>query len=136
MMTPHITALDHLVLTVRDVEAMCAFYAEVLGMEILTFAEGRKALRFGAGKINLHPISAPFEPHAKQPALGAADLCFIVRQDVQTLAEALQARGIVLLGPPVVRTGAVGAILSIYFYDPEGNLIELANYLHEEALLK
>lgn len=122
-----IDSLDHLVLTVRDVEASCAFYGRVLGMATLTFGEGRKALAFGAQKINLHPYGREFEPRAQQPTPGSADLCFLTSVPLAEVMRHLAACGVTLLEGPVRRTGAQGPILSVYFRDPDLNLIEVAN---------
>lgn len=124
-----IDSLDHLVLTVKDVEASCAFYARVLGMAVVTFGEGRKALAFGAQKINLHPHGREFEPKAQQPTPGSADLCFLTAIPLEDVMRHLQSCGVTLLDGPVRRTGAQGAILSVYFRDPDLNLIEVSNRL-------
>lgn len=124
-----IERLDHLVLTVADPEATCRFYALVLGMERVEFGAGRLALRFGNQKINLHKAGAEISPFAKRPTPGSADLCFVTRSalgDVRAVLES--AGGEVELGP-VRRTGAMGALLSIYFRDPDGNLIEVSNLI-------
>lgn len=125
--------LDHLVLTVRDIEATCAFYSRVLGMEVVTFGEGRRALRFGAQKINLHQAGREFEPKAAVPTPGSADLCFIVDTPVAETLAALGAAGVTIELGPVRRAGALGEIESIYLRDPDGNLLELARYLGESA---
>ena len=119
--------LDHLVLTVRDVPATCAFYARVLGMTETTFGAGRKALAFGSQKINLHLYRHEFEPKAASPVPGSADLCFVTATPLAQVIEHLQACDVVILEGPVARTGALGPIMSVYFRDPDGNLIEVAN---------
>ena len=121
-----IARLDHLVLTVASIEASLAFYSGVLGMEVVTFGEGRKALRFGAAKINLHETRRTFEPKAKRPTEGSADLCFLVETPLAAIAEELTRNGIAIELGPVQRTGAEGPILSLYCRDPDGNLVELA----------
>ena len=121
--------LDHLVLTVRDVEATCQFYSRVLGMEVVTFGEGRRALRFGTQKINLHQAGAEFEPKAAQPAPGSGDLCFITSVPLAAVMAHLAACGVALALGPVPRTGATGALNSVYLRDPDGNLIEVANQI-------
>ena len=120
--------LDHLVLTVRDVSATCDFYARVLGMTETTFGAGRKALAFGSQKINLHLYRHEFEPKAASPVPGSADLCFITATPLVQVIEHLQACDVAILEGPVARTGALGPITSVYFRDPDGNLIEVANY--------
>lgn len=120
--------LDHLVLTVRDVEASIAFYAAVLGMQPLSFGAGRRALAFGQQKINLHPADAPLAPHAAQPTRGSADLCFVTTAATAELLAHLQAQGVAVEQGPVPRSGALGPITSVYFRDPDGNLIEVSRY--------
>jgi catechol 2,3-dioxygenase-like lactoylglutathione lyase family enzyme len=122
-----LSQLDHLVLTVRDVEASCAFYESVLGMRIVTFGEGRKALRFGSQKINLHQAGREFEPKALCPTPGSADLCFLTDLPLEQVIAHVESCGVAVIEGPVLRTGALGPIRSIYFRDPDGNLIEVAN---------
>ena len=130
MKTPfQIESIDHLVLTVRDIDATCSFYTRVLGMQITTFAGGRKALAFGKQKINLHPFGNEFEPKAAYPTPGSADLCLITTTALSAVIAHLEACGVSIIEGPVVRTGAVGKILSVYFRDPDSNLIEVSNYL-------
>jgi catechol 2,3-dioxygenase-like lactoylglutathione lyase family enzyme len=124
---PAVQSLDHLVLTVRDLAASIAFYTRALGMEEVTFGAGRKALAFGAQKINLHEAGREFEPKADRPTPGSADLCFLTATPVEAYAAHLQALGLAVIEGPVMRTGAQGPIRSIYLRDPDGNLIEIAN---------
>jgi catechol 2,3-dioxygenase-like lactoylglutathione lyase family enzyme len=126
-----IESLDHLVLTVQDVETTASFYARVLGMDIIAFGHGRKALSFGAQKINLHPHGHEFEPKAKRPTPGSADLCFVASVPIADVTAHLAACGVAVLEGPVRRTGARGPIVSVYFRDPDMNLIEVSSY--EEA---
>lgn len=121
--------LDHLVLTVRDVPATCEFYRRVLGMEVVTFGAGRKALRIGRQKINLHQAGDEFEPKARVPTPGSADLCLVVQTPMGEVAARLRELGIDVLEGPVGRTGALGSIESVYIRDPDGNLIELSRYV-------
>lgn len=125
-----ITALDHLVLTVRDIEATCHFYCSVLGMtrEVFRSADGtaRTALKFGVQKINLHAYQAEFEPKSKVPTPGSADLCFLVEEPLSAWQRRLQRYGVAVEDGPVPRTGATGELASIYVRDPDGNLIELS----------
>jgi catechol 2,3-dioxygenase-like lactoylglutathione lyase family enzyme len=123
-----VVSLDHLVLTVRNVEATCAFYASVLGMEVVTFGEERKALAFGSQKINLHEQGKEFEPKAGHATPGSADLCFITDAPLSEVIEQLNSLGVAILEGPVARTGAVGPINSVYFRDPDANLIEVSVY--------
>ncbi len=119
--------LDHLVLTVRDLEATCAFYETVLGMRHESFGQGRTALHFGRQKINLHQAGREFEPKALKPTPGSADLCFLAATPIAEIVAHLEGRGIAIEEGPVARTGAQGPITSVYFRDPDGNLIEVAN---------
>jgi len=125
----HIDSLDHLVLTVADVETTCAFYQRVLGMEVVTFGAGRKALAFGAQKVNLHQAGREFEPKAQRPTPGSADLCFLTSVPLPQVQAHLAACGVTVSEGPVQRTGAQGPILSVYFRDPDQNLIEVSNRL-------
>lgn len=122
-----IDSLDHLVLTVADVAASCAFYERVLGMEVVTFGQGRKALAFGMQKINLHQAGREFEPKAERPTPGSADLCFLTTVPLPEVQAHLAACGVTVTEGPVQRTGAQGPILSVYFRDPDHNLIEVSN---------
>ena len=122
-----IDSLDHLVLTVADIDISCAFYQRVLGMEIIIFGAGRKALAFGSQKINLHQIGHEFEPKAQRPTPGSADLCFLTSVPLAQVQAHLAAQGVTVSEGPVQRTGAQGPILSVYFRDPDLNLIEVSN---------
>ena len=124
---PLVRAIDHFVLTVADIEATIAFYTRALGMEAETFAGGRRALRFGAQKINLHQAGAEFEPKAAWPVPGSADFCLLSDRPVAEIAAHLMREGVEVIDGPVTRTGATGPLLSIYFRDPDGNLVEVAN---------
>lgn len=126
-----ITRLDHIVLTVRNLDATCQFYADVLGMEVVTFGNGRKALHFGQQKINLHEAGKEFEPKALVPTPGSADLCFITETPISKVVEKLEQAGVTIEEGPVGRTGALGKITSVYFRDPDKNLIEVSNYINE-----
>lgn len=112
-----IDRLDHLVLTVRSIEESISFYIRVLGMEEIAFGAGRKALRFGAQKINLHEQSKEFEPKAHSPVPGSADLCFITDVPISEVVEHLSLCGVDIIEGPVERTGATGKIISVYFRD-------------------
>ena len=124
----NIEAIDHIVLTVKDINATCVFYAKVLGMRITSFGGGRKALSFGTQKINLHQYRQEFEPKAKEPTPGSADLCFITAIPILDVIEHLGMNGVEILEGPIQRTGAAGTINSVYFRDPDGNLVEVSNY--------
>ncbi|MFC1811978.1 VOC family protein [Thermodesulfobacteriota bacterium] len=123
-----IDRLDHLVLTVKNIDATCAFYTTVLGVKEKTFGKGRKAIAFGRQKINLHACDEPFEPKALHPTPGSADLCFITTMSLSKITEHVRSCGVEIIEGPVKRTGAVGTVTSFYFRDLDGNLIEVSRY--------
>lgn len=123
-----IERIDHIVLTVKDIEATCRFYERVLDLTVVTFGDHRKALAFGSQKINLHEYENEFEPKADHPTPGSADLCFITTTPLTEVIDHLQKQGVEILEGPVPRTGAVGPMTSVYFRDPDLNLIEVSNY--------
>jgi len=123
-----IASLDHLVLTVKSIDDTVRFYTEVLGMEIETFAEGRVALKFGSQKINLHQLGSEFEPKADNPTAGPADICLITSMPIHDVLEHVKSKEINIIEGVVPRTGATGPIQSIYFRDPDKNLIEVSSY--------
>lgn len=123
-----IERLDHLVLTVADITRTCDFYRQVLGMEVVTFGEGRTALRFGQQKINLHPADNIPGLVADKPTPGSGDLCFITETPLAEVIAQLQACGVPIVAGPGPRVGAIGTIQSVYIRDPDQNLVELSNY--------
>jgi catechol 2,3-dioxygenase-like lactoylglutathione lyase family enzyme len=123
-----IDRLDHLVLTVADIDATVAFYEQVLGMRAVTFGDGRRALAFGTSKINLHQAGHEFEPKAARPTPGSADICLIAADPLDQVCADLAAHGVTIEEGPVARTGATGPIRSVYLRDPDNNLIEISNY--------
>jgi catechol 2,3-dioxygenase-like lactoylglutathione lyase family enzyme len=123
----HITKLDHLVLTSKDINASIKFYTTVLGMKLVSFENNRKSLRFGSQKINLHQYGEEIKPHAAKPTPGSADLCFITETPLDQVIKHIIACGQIILDGPVNKTGAQGPLLSIYLRDPDNNLIEIAN---------
>lgn len=127
----NILRLDHLVLTVADIAVTAAFYQRVLGMAVVTFGAGRTALAFGQQKINLHQAGREFEPKARQPTPGSADLCLIAGIGTEAVIAHLAAQGVTVEYGPVLRTGATGPIRSVYFRDPDGNLIEVSELLED-----
>lgn len=127
-----ISHLDHLVLTVADIENTCNFYQTVLGFEVITFKGDRKALKFGHQKINLHQLGKEFEPKALQPTPGSADLCFISDTPISEVVGHLNQLNIQIEEGTVERTGAMHPILSVYIRDPDQNLIEISNILTSE----
>lgn len=123
-----IDRIDHLVLTVRDIEVTCTFYTQVLGMRREIFGDGRTALHFGNQKFNLHQAGREYEPKALMPSPGSVDICFITTTRLDAVIAHLRVCGVSLVGEgPVRRTGAMGPIESVYLRDPDGNLIEIAN---------
>ncbi|HKZ10429.1 MAG TPA: VOC family protein [Rhodanobacteraceae bacterium] len=123
-----IERLDHWVLTVRDIDATVGFYERVLGMRAITFGKARRALAFGEQKINLHPAEAPLRPHAARPTPGSGDLCLVTRTPIDEVIAELEDADVTIEEGPVPRTGALGPITSVYFRDPDGNLIEVSHY--------
>ncbi len=121
-----IESIDHIVLTVKDLEKTCDFYSWVLGMEVVTFGENRRALKFGRQQFNLHEQGKEFEPKAKAAVPGAIDICLITDNPLEDVVSQLQSRGVHIEQGPVQRTGATGPIVSVYFRDPDGNLIEVS----------
>ena len=123
-----IDAIDHFVITVRDIEATCKFYSEVLGMQVITFgADQRKALTFGRQKINLHEAGKELEPKAAKPVPGSADFCLITSVPMPEIVKHLRELNITIEVEPSPRTGAVNKLESVYVRDPDGNLVEISN---------
>jgi catechol 2,3-dioxygenase-like lactoylglutathione lyase family enzyme len=120
--------LDHFVLTVRDIARTIDFYTRMLGMEEVTFGDGRKALRFGEQKINLHATDHPVDPNVLHATPGSADFCLIAEGELDQIVSELHTAGVPIILGPVTRTGALGPMQSIYFYDPDENLVEVASY--------
>lgn len=123
-----ISHIDHLVLTVASIESTVKFYTRVLGMEETTFGQGRKALAFGNQKFNLHQKGNEFEPKAANPTLGSIDICLVTDTPISSVITHLNSLEVKIEEGPVERTGAQGPIMSVYFRDPDRNLIEVSNY--------
>jgi catechol 2,3-dioxygenase-like lactoylglutathione lyase family enzyme len=123
-----IERLDHLVLTVADIDRTCAFYTRVLGMEVVKFGDGRTALKFGRQKINLHPADNVPSLVADKPTPGSADLCFIAATPLAEVIAHLENCGVPIVSGPGSRAGAIGTIRSVYVRDPDRNLVEISNY--------
>ena len=123
-----IDRIDHVVLTAFDVDRTIDFYTRVMGMEAITFAGGRRGLAFGRQKINLHQAGREYEPKALKPTPGSLDLCFITGTPLEQVIARLKENGVVVADGPVQKTGALGPMMSVYFRDPDGNLIEVSNY--------
>jgi len=127
-MTPTIKSIDHFVLTVASIDATVAFYRDALGFGVEVFGpQNRTALTFGAQKINLHEVGKEFSPRARVATAGSGDFCLLAETPVADIAEHLKGHGIEIEEGPVPKTGATGSITSIYFRDPDGNLVEVSN---------
>src|SRR5882724_8329405 len=124
----NIDRIDHVVLTVFDLARTCDFYSRVLRMKVVTFGEGRTALSFGRQKLNLYVAGREFEPKALKPTPGSVDLCFITEPPIDECAAHVGACDVKIVAGPVPKTGATGALNSIYIRDPDGNLVEISNY--------
>lgn len=120
--------IDHFVLTVASIDNTCRFYKKTLGMKVEVFGEGRKALSFGNQKINLHEVGKEFEPKAERPTSGAGDFCLISQTPLNEVIDHLKNCNVKIESGPVARTGANGPITSVYFRDPDNNLIEVSTY--------
>ncbi len=123
-----IKQIDHLVLTVKSIDATCEFYCRILSMEREEFAGGRVALKFGYQKFNLHEVGKEFEPKADNPVPGSCDICLIAASSIEEVKAHLQKHQVIIEQGPVARTGANGPISSLYFRDPDQNLIEVSTY--------
>ncbi|TPI19545.1 VOC family protein [Mesorhizobium sp. B4-1-1] len=123
-----IAGIDHFVLTVRSVEATCEFYERVLGMRRLDEPNRPTALLFGVQKINLHEVGRTFEPKAKTPTPGSGDFCLVAAVPLAEVQASLEANGVAIEVGPVLRTGARGPMMSVYFRDPDDNLVEVSEY--------
>jgi len=124
-----IERIDHFVLTVAAIDATCAFYERVLGCERHS-AEGKPtSLSFGEQKINIHQADRTFDPKARHPTPGAAYFCLVTSMPIETFAAHLDRCGVAIEKGPIPRAGAIGPMISVYFRDPDGNLIEVSEYL-------
>lgn len=130
MTKPVIRSIDHFVLTVASIEATCDFYARALGFGVEVFGpQKRVALTFGDQKINLHEVGRELEPRAAVATAGSGDFCLLTDTPVAEVAAHLEAEGIEVIEGPATKTGATGPILSVYFRDPDGNLVEVSNQI-------
>src|SRR3954470_1293325 len=124
-----IATIDHLVLTVASVDASCAFYERALGMRRIDTPGRPTALAFGDHKLNLHQTDRTFEPKAARPAPGAGDFCLVAAVPLAEVERRLKEAGVAVdPPPPPPRDGARGPMTSLYFRDPDGNLVEVAEY--------
>jgi catechol 2,3-dioxygenase-like lactoylglutathione lyase family enzyme len=124
-----ISHIDHLVLTVSSVENTCSFYQRVLGFERTDTPGKPTSLSFGSCKLNVHEVGHTFEPKADSPTVGSADFCLITVEPVESVLEHLRAEGVAIEAGPTKRNGAQGEMQSVYFRDPDSNLVELGHYL-------
>ena len=129
----HIDGIDHFVLTVASIDEACAFYQRVLGMTVVSFGEGRKAIAFGSQKINLHLAGSEFVPHAHRPVPGSADFCLFTSLPLDECIAHVRAQGVDILLGPVDRNGATTRLRSFYFRDPDQNLVEVSNRVPAET---
>jgi catechol 2,3-dioxygenase-like lactoylglutathione lyase family enzyme len=125
-----VDSLDHLVITVRNLETSCRFYEQILGMVRQEFQPGRWSLNFGRQKLNVHVVGHVIDPHVRHATPGSADLCFLTQTPIAAVAIQLALLKIAIIDGPIQRTGAEGQLNSIYFYDPDENLIEVSNKLY------
>jgi catechol 2,3-dioxygenase-like lactoylglutathione lyase family enzyme len=119
--------LDHIVLTVDSIDATIDFYRRAIGLEVVTFGDGRRALQLGEQKVNLHEAGHELEPKARRPTAGSADFCIVTDEPIADVTERFRRLGIPIEEGPVGRTGALAPLLSIYIRDPDENLVEIAN---------
>jgi len=126
-----IDRIDHFVLTVRSLEASCRFYEQVLGFQRLDVPGKPTAVRFGRQKINLHEVGHTFEPKAATPMPGAGDFCLITERSIEEVLAHLSTHNVPIELGPVERNGALGPMTSVYFRDPDQNLVEISRY-HSE----
>lgn len=124
-----IDRIDHVVLTVADIEKTCGFYSRVLGMEVVTFGENRRALRFGRQKLNLQEKGKEANLRARTAIPGTVDICLITERTIEEVASHLRSAGVSIEEGPIERSGAIGPMMSVYFRDPDGNLIEISRYI-------
>jgi catechol 2,3-dioxygenase-like lactoylglutathione lyase family enzyme len=124
----NIDRIDHIVLTVQDMKKTCEFYSRVLGMKVVTFGGNRRGLAFGRQKFNLHQYGKEFEPKAQIPTPGAIDVCLVTQVPLEEVIAHLHRVGVPVEEGPIRWTGATGPIRSVYFRDPDGNLIEVSRY--------
>ncbi|HGS4906477.1 VOC family protein [Vibrio diabolicus] len=122
MMISHI---DHIVLTVSDIEKSVDFYKRVLCMEEVTFANGRKAVTFGNQKINFQLLGQESRNVAN---VGSGDVCLISDWPLRSVIDHLVNENVKIIEGPVEKSGAVGSIQSVYFLDLDKNLIEVSVY--------
>lgn len=129
-----IKSLDHLVLTVASIGRTAAFYSRVLGMEVRLFGQGRVALHYGRQKINLHEVGQVLDANVRHATPGSADFCLLTDTPLEEVLSHLRGCGVRIIEGPVSRTGAAHALRSVYFYDPDENLIEVAHEVQRPTI--
>ncbi|MCB1474572.1 MAG: VOC family protein [Rhodobiaceae bacterium] len=129
----HILSIDHIVITAADEAASVAFYEKVLGMEVRRQPGRPVALHFGDQKMHIHQAGREFRPNARAAAPGTADLCFLTDLPLSKVKAQLAEYGVTVEVDTVIREGARGPMASIYFRDPDGNLVEVSNYAEATA---
>ena len=128
-MTIRIKNLDHLVITASNLQAIIDFYTKVLGMEHVAFGDNLHSVHFGDQKFNIHDASTNVSPKAKNIVPGSDDFCLISETSVSQVIQHLQDCGVTVEQGPVTRSGAAGVLQSVYFRDPDGNLVEVSNVI-------
>ncbi|WP_102348896.1 VOC family protein [Bacillus sp. Marseille-P3661] len=123
-----IDRIDHIVLTVKDVERTVDFYSNVLGMEVQVYGGKWKTMAFGQQRINLHELGSEVPIRAQNPTPGSADICLIASTPIEEVIQHVKAKGVEIEEGPIMRAGALGQLESIYFRDPDNNLVEVSNY--------
>lgn len=132
MPAPQVDRIDHIVLTVADIDATCGFYTRALGMKRIEFG-GHVALAFGRQKANLHRVGHEYEPKAQRATPGSGDFCLIAATPLEAVVAHLSACSVTIEVGPVPKTGALGPMRSVYFRDPDGNLVEVSNYVRHRS---
>ena len=122
-----ISKLDHLVLVTGDLSRCVSFYRDLLHMEAEE-KDGRFSLRFGTSKINIHTRPGEFQQAAERPVPGSLDICFVTEEPLERLLDELKEEKAPLVTDIVERHGALGKMRSLYLRDPDGNLVEIAEY--------
>jgi catechol 2,3-dioxygenase-like lactoylglutathione lyase family enzyme len=123
-----VEGFDHIVLTVADIERTLDFYGRTLGMRRQTAPNGQSSLHFGNQKINVHQVDRTFEPKAAAPTAGSGDFCLVTGSSIEELMTRLASEGVPVVLGPVTREGARGPMTSVYFRDPDGNILEVSRY--------
>ena len=126
-MTISIKTLDHLVITASDLQATVEFYSRVLGMEHVEFGDGLHAMHFGDQKFNIHDRSTDVTPKATDIVPGSEDFCLLTDTPIEEVVAHLRGCDVPIIEGPVTRSGAAGMLNSVYFRDPDGNLVEVSN---------